>query len=46
MFQKKNTEASLSEELPYWEFSDAPRQHLILNDGSLVSGIKLSLIRY
>ncbi len=44
MFQKKNTEASLSEELPYWEFSDAPRQHLILNDGSLVSGIKLSLL--
>jgi type IV secretory pathway VirB4 component len=43
MFQKKNTEASLSEELPYWEFSDAPRPHLILNDGSLVSGIKLSL---
>ena len=44
MFQKKNTEASLSEELPYWEFSDAPRPHLILNDGSLVSGIKLSLL--
>lgn len=44
MFQKKNAEASLSEELPYWEFSDAPRPHLILNDGSLVSGIKLSLL--
>lgn len=37
-------EASLSEELPYWEFSDKPRPHLILNDGSLVSGIRLSLI--
>ncbi|MBS1958988.1 MAG: ATP-binding protein [Bdellovibrionales bacterium] len=44
MFQKKNNEASLSEELPYWEFSDNPRPHLILNDGSLVAGIKLSLI--
>ena len=44
MFQKKNAEASLSEELPYWEFSNAPRPHMILNDGSLVSGIKLSLL--
>lgn len=44
MFQKKNTEASLSEELPYWEFANTPRPHLILNDGSLVSGIKLSLL--
>ena len=44
MFQKKNAEASLSEELPYWEFSEYPRPHLILNDGSLVAGMKLSLI--
>ena len=44
MFQKKNSEASLSEELPYWEFSNTPRPHLILNDGSLVSGIRLSLL--
>ncbi len=44
MFQKKNSDPSLSEELPYWEFSDNPRPHLILNDGSLVSGIRLSLI--
>ena len=44
MFQKKNGEPSLSEELPYWEFSNHPRPHLILNDGSLVAGIKLSLI--
>ena len=44
MFQKKNTEASLSEELPYWEFQDQPRPHLILNDGSLVAGLRLSLI--
>jgi type-IV secretion system protein TraC len=44
MFQKKNSEASLSEELPYWEFQERPRPHLILNDGSLVAGLRLSLI--
>lgn len=44
MFHKKNNDPSLSEELPYWEFQDAPRAHLILNDGSLVAGMKLSLI--
>lgn len=44
MFQKKNNDPSLSEELPFWEFSENPRPHLILNDGSLASGIKLSLI--
>ncbi len=41
---KKNTDPSLCEELPYWEFAEYPRPHLILNDGSLVSGMKLSLI--
>ncbi len=44
MFHKKNNDPSLSEELPYWEFQDTPRPHLILSDGSLVAGIKLSLI--
>lgn len=44
MFQKNNSEASLSEELPYWEFQDHPRPHLILNDGSLVAALRLSLI--
>lgn len=44
MFQKKNSEPSLSEELPYWEFTSNPKPHLILNDGSLVAGIRLSLI--
>lgn len=44
MFQKKTTDPSLCEELPYWEFSDHLRPHLILNDGSLVTGIRLSLI--
>ena len=44
MFQKKSYDPSLSEELPYWDFSNDPRPHLILNDGSLVSGIRLSLL--
>lgn len=44
MFQKKNNDPSLCEELPFWEFQETPRPHLILNDGSLVSGIKLSLL--
>lgn len=41
---RNSADASLCEELPYWEFQELPRPHLILNDGSLVSGIKLSLI--
>jgi hypothetical protein len=44
MFQKKNADPSLAEELPYWDFSELPRPHAILQDGSLVGGIKLSLI--
>lgn len=44
MLPKKNIEPSLCEELPYWEFAESPRPHLILSDGSLVSGMKLSLI--
>lgn len=44
MLQKKTNDPSLCEELPYWEFVDKPRPHLILSDGSLVSGIKLSLL--
>jgi len=44
MLQNKNIDASLCEELPFWDFSDAPRPHAILSDGSMVSGIKLSLI--
>ena len=44
MFQKKNTDPSLSEELPFWESSDSPRPHAILADGSIVGGIRLSLV--
>lgn len=44
MFQNRKSEASLCEELPYWEFQDGKLPHLVLNDGSLVAGLKLSLI--
>ena len=41
---RNSSDAKLCEELPYWEFAHHPKPHLILNDGSLVAGIKLSLI--
>jgi conjugal transfer ATP-binding protein TraC len=44
MLQKNNQSQSLAEELPFWEFVESPRPHLILTDGSIVSGLKLSLI--
>ena len=44
MFHRNVNDSSLSEELSYWDFSNEPRPHIILNDGSLVSGIKLSLL--
>ncbi len=44
MFQNKNLEPSLCEELPFWEFADYPRPHHILSDGSLVAGLRLPLI--
>ncbi len=39
----KSKDASLSEELPYWDFMDAPKPHAILFDGSLVGGIRVGL---
>lgn len=44
MFQKKNHEPSLPEELPYWDFSGDPKGHAILSDGSLVGGIQIQLL--
>lgn len=38
------TDASLAEELPYWDFFDGPRPHAVLTDGSLVSGLRASLV--
>ena len=44
MIKKKNLETSLCEELPYWDFIDLPRPHVVLNDGSLVGGLKVTLV--
>lgn len=41
---KNQKDASLAEELPYWDFVDGPLAHAILFDGSLVSGLKINLI--
>jgi type-IV secretion system protein TraC len=38
-----HSEAPLAEELPYWEFFAAPKPYVVLVDGSLVAGLKLSL---
>jgi len=40
----KKKDASLSHELPYWDFFSEPFSHTVLIDGSLVSGLKVSLI--
>lgn len=40
----KNSEASLAEELPYWDFAKDPFPHIVLSDGSLVAGLNVSLI--
>ncbi|MGE4130529.1 MAG: TraC family protein [Bdellovibrionales bacterium] len=40
----KNMDASLSEELPYWEFFGTAKGHAVLSDGSLVAGLRVNLI--
>ena len=41
---KKSKDAPLAHELSYWDFVEAPFAHTILTDGSLVAGLKVSLI--
>lgn len=41
---RKTTDASLAEELPYWDFAESPIPHVILNDGSLVGGLQIGLV--
>jgi type-IV secretion system protein TraC len=41
---KNQKDASLAEELPYWDFIDGPLGHAILFDGSIVGGLKVKLI--
>jgi len=40
----KSTDPGLAEELPFWDFEDMPFAHAVLNDGSLVSGLRVGLI--
>ena len=39
----KVKDSPLCEELPYWDFIDGPLPHLVLSDGSLSAGLKISL---
>lgn len=41
---KGNPDASLAEELPFWDFLPDPFAHAVLADGSLIAGLRLSLI--
>lgn len=43
MTKNKSREASLCEELPYWDFLEEPKAHAVLFDGSLVGGFQMSL---
>jgi len=40
----KNADASLADELPYWDFFDEPFAHAVLADGSVVGGCKIRLV--
>lgn len=40
---KKLKDASLAEELPYWDFMDGKKAHAVLFDGSLVGGLRVAL---
>lgn len=44
MLRKTMSDPSLAEEMPYWEFIDDLRPHVVLNDGSLVAGVKAGLL--
>lgn len=44
MALNRRREDSLAEELPYWDFFDGPKPHLVLADGSLVGGLRVSLV--
>jgi len=41
---RKSKDASLAEELPFWDFEGVPIPHAILNDGSLVAGLRIGLV--
>src|SRR5580698_3947143 len=37
-------DASLAEDLPYWDFFEEPRAYAVLADGSLVAGLRVGLV--
>lgn len=41
---KAQKDASLAEDLPYWDFLEEPRAHAVLADGSLVAGLRVGLV--
>ena len=41
--KKSHKDASLAEDLPYWDFVTEPKAHAILIDGSIVAGLRVSL---
>jgi len=40
----KSQEASLAEELPFWEFQNLPYPHVILTDGSISAGLRVGQV--
>ena len=40
----KEKEASLSEELPFWDFFSSPLPHIVLNDSSVVCGFQTDVL--
>jgi type IV secretory pathway VirB4 component len=44
MLKSNSREASLAEELPYWEFQDLPFPHILLTDGSISAGLRVGQI--
>lgn len=41
---KNSSDASLAEELPYWDFFEEPHAHAVLADGSVVAGLRVDLV--
>lgn len=44
MANNSKSDSPLAEELPYWDFIEGPKAHAILHDGSLVGGLRASLV--
>jgi hypothetical protein len=44
MNRKQTSEASLAEELPFWEFCESPYPHVLLTDGAISTGLRVGQI--